>query len=71
MAWIRDRRLKWVGHILRLDDKRLIKQTLKVIHDNRQDGDILMDTQDDLNWEQLQKQAWADNKKSGARRCIH
>ena len=27
--WIRARRLKWVGHILRLKDDRLVKQTLK------------------------------------------
>ena len=48
-----------MGHILRLcdNDKRLIKETLKVIFDNRQDGDILMDVDADLTWEQLQKQA--------------
>ena len=59
MAWIRARRLKWVGHILRLcdSDKRLIKETLKVIFDNRQEGDILMDVDADLTWDQLQKQA--------------
>ena len=44
LAWIRARRMRWVGHILRLPDERLIKQTLKVIFDNPQDGDILMDT---------------------------
>ena len=59
LAWIRARRLKWVGQILRLKDKdkRLIKETLKVIHGHRQAGDILMDTAGDLSWEQLQKMA--------------
>ena len=33
VAWIRARRLKWVGHILRLkdEDNRQIKDTLRVI----------------------------------------
>ena len=43
VKWIRARRLKWVGHILRMDDERLIKQTLHYIFHNPQDGDILMD----------------------------
>ena len=59
--WIRARRLKWVGHILRLKkrrgEERLIKETLKVIYDNRQEGDILMDVPEELSWDQLQKQA--------------
>ena len=60
LVWIRSRRLRWVGHILRLDDERLIKQTLKVkvIYDNRQTGDILMDV-DDMSWEDL-RQTTAD-----------
>ena len=41
ITWIRVRRLKWIGHILRLYDSRLIKQPLKAIFDNRV-GDILM-----------------------------
>ena len=68
MAWIRARRLKWVGHILRLDDKRLVKQTLKVIFDNRREGDILMDVADGLSWKQLQKQA---GDRDGWRARVH
>ena len=56
-----------MGHILRLKDKRLIKQTLKVIYDNQQDGDILMDVED-KSWQQLQEQA-AD--KNGWRAKVH
>ena len=54
---------RWVGHILRLPDERLIKQTLKVIFDNPQDGDILMDTGKN-SWQELQRMAKADNKKT-------
>ena len=61
LAWIRARRLSWVGHILRLEDgdrPRLIKQTLRVIFDNRQDGDILMDVEE-RSWTRLQTRAQA------------
>ena len=67
LAWIRARRLRWVGHILRLPEKRLLKQTLKVIHDNRQDGDILMDVQED-SWDAMEKAAQTDEKKEWRRR---
>ena len=71
LAWIRARRLRWVGHILRLPKRmkngqlceRLIKQTLKVIFDNRQDGDILMDAEEDC-WEDMLAAAQADDKKA-------
>ena len=62
LAWIRSRRLKWAGHILRLGDDRIVKQTLRVIYDNPQDGDLLMDARG-MTWDQLQKRARADNKK--------
>ena len=44
VKWIRARRLKWVGHILRADDDRLIKKALFHIFEHPQAGDILMDT---------------------------
>ena len=56
IKWIRARRLKWVGHILRTDDDRLIKKALHHIFDHPQTGDILMDTTAD-DWQQLQQQA--------------
>ena len=56
LSWIRARRLKWVGHILRMNDNRLIKQTLHHIYENRQKGDILMDTPDE-SWQELTKRA--------------
>ena len=62
LAWIRARRLKWVDHILRLTDNRLLKQTLRVIYDNPQEGDLLMDARDET-WDQLVEAASANNKK--------
>ena len=53
VKWIRARRLKWVGHILRLEDSRMIKQALQVIYDNRQEGDILMDIPKHKTWQEL------------------
>ena len=35
----------------------MVKETLKVIYDNRQTGDILMDVDDNLSWAELQKLA--------------
>ena len=48
--------------ILRLGDNRLIKHTLRMIYDNPQEGDILMDARDQT-WEQLLIKAKADDKK--------
>ena len=66
VAWIRARRLRWVGHIMRMGkncngEERQVKETLKVIFNNRQQGDILMDVAED-SWEALQKAA-ADRDK--------
>ena len=60
---IRARRIKWVGHILRIGDKdRLIRKALRVIYDNRQEGDILMDVPSSVSWEELEEVA-ADRDK--------
>ena len=56
VKWIRARRLKWAEHILRVEDKRLIKKALHHIFDHPQTGDILMDTHA-TDWKQLQQQA--------------
>ena len=55
MEWIRARRHRWIGHILRLPDERIIKQTtVRHIHEYRQDGDLLMDVDVQLRWDDLQ-----------------
>ena len=63
ILWIRARRLKWVGHIMRLkdEDERLIKQALRHIHSTKQAGDILMDTAD-ASWQELQD--WVNDKET-------
>ena len=58
---IRARRFKWVGHILRMGDNRLVKQGLQQTYENRQEGDILMDVQPTSSWEELVRLA-ADRK---------
>ena len=61
IAWIRARRLRWVGHIMCLKTTQKgavpqLKQTLRVIYDHRQKGDLLMDVED-LTWPKLEKLA--------------
>ena len=57
IAWIRARRLCWAGHILRLNEKRLVHQALHHIHDNPQPGDMLMDVPSGKTWELLKSLA--------------
>ena len=63
LRWIRAHRLRWVGHILRMSETRLIKQALHTIFDNHKDGDILMDIPRVKDWQDLQalaahRQSW-------------
>ena len=68
LLWIRARRLRWLGHILRLSDKRwkktpegkklvheerLIKKAIRHTHAYRQQGDMLMDIDYGTSWEDL------------------
>ena len=72
LLWIRARRLRWLGHIIRLPDKRwkktpngkelvhevrLVKQAIKHTHACRQQGDMLMDIDWNISWEALEKMA--------------
>ena len=50
---IRARRLRWVGHILRMDPSRMVHKALRHIHESRRAGDLLMDTPPALTWRQL------------------
>ena len=67
VAGIRATRLRWLGHILRLEktpkgEERLIKKAVKLIYHNRAEGDILMDAPSTNNWQELIKAA-QDRKK--------
>ena len=54
---IRARRLKWVGHILRMTEDRMVQQALRYIADNRREGDLLSDTPPSFSWPELQSLA--------------
>ena len=63
IASIRSRRLKWLGQILRMQDDRLLKKTMRELHHNRKSGDILMDTPETTDCQQLIR---LTNKNKGA-----
>ena len=43
VAGIRATRLRWLGHILRMPEKRMIHKAVKLLYSNRAEGDLLMD----------------------------
>ena len=40
---IRARRLQWLGHILRLEEERILQRVVKEVYENKSEGDIMMD----------------------------
>ena len=59
---IRARRLQWLGHILRLDEDRLLQRAVHHVYNNRCDGDILSDAPRTDSWAEL-KMWGADREK--------
>ena len=62
VAGIRATRLRWLGHILRMQkrnngEERMIKKAVKMLFANRAQGDILMDAPAAESWEALTKMA--------------
>ena len=53
VGWIRARRLQWLVHILRMEEKRLVYKALKHIHENKSEGDLLMDMSEKYSWKEL------------------
>ena len=53
IANIRAKRLKWLGLILRMDEGRMLKSAVKLMYDNRKEGDLLMDAPAASSWEGL------------------
>ena len=43
VAWVRARRLQWLGHILRMGPERKLKQAVFEMFKKRSQGDLLMD----------------------------
>ena len=60
VRWIRARRLQWLGHILRMDNGRLVKDAVRLMYNSPQDGDsgdLLMDAPTTDTWDELCKRA--------------
>ena len=58
---IRARRLAWLGHILRMDEDRLLAKAVRHKYDERSEGDILSDAPKTESWDELK--AWAQDRK--------
>ena len=54
---IRARRLKWLGHILRMGPDRMIHQAARYMHANKSEGDLLMDVPRNYSWRELMQLA--------------
>ena len=71
---IRRRRAIWLGHILRMQEGRLVRIAAKIQHDMREGGNLFMDAPSHQDYDDLVKQAscrltWKShiNKRFGAR----
>lgn len=53
---IRAVRLRWLGHILRIDPTLMVHKAVRHMHSNRRDGDIRMDAPMGT-WERLVEKA--------------
>ena len=60
LRWIRARRLQWLGHILRMDKERKLKQAAFEIFKLPRPGDLLMDVPKTNSWRELV--AYANDK---------
>ena len=53
LRWIRARRLQWLGHILRMDSERKLKQAVYELYRLPRRGDLLMDAPKTKSWREL------------------
>ena len=65
VAWIRARRLQWVGHILRMGPERMVKQAVFELFKAPTEGNLLMDVPAVESWRELciraqNKEAWRE-----------
>ena len=58
IRWIRARKLQWLGHILRMDKERKVKQAIYIMFKKPQEGDMLMDAPAADSWHELCTYAW-------------
>ena len=59
---IRARRIQWLGHILRLDEDRILQRAIKDIYNHICEGEILMDVSKTGTWRELRLWAAARDK---------
>ena len=52
VRWIRARRAQWIGHILRMDQNRMVHQVVKSMYGDRSSGDLITDDPD-LKWDEF------------------
>ena len=53
VRWIRARKLQWLGHILRMEPHRKLKQAAFIMFKARRPGDLLMDAPETDSWREL------------------
>ena len=53
LRWIRARRLQWLGHILRMEKERKLKQAVFELFRSPSQGDLLMDAPKVNSWREL------------------
>ena len=63
---IRIRRYMWLGHILRMDGTRLVKEAVRVQYSKRAPGDRFIDTPQNMSYTKLvelasDREKWKDN----------
>ena len=64
VRWIRARRLAWQGHILRMGRERKLKHAVYEVFNDRQPGDLLMDSPPHTSWWDLCEKAFENDKES-------
>ena len=62
---LRVRRLRWLGHILRMDSDRILKQALLSLQQPYPEGSLLMDAPPHESWDDLMRMAGCENRDGG------
>ena len=62
---LRVRRLRWLGHILRMDSDRMLKQALLSLQQPYPEGSLLMDAPPHESWDDLMRMAGCENRDGG------
>ena len=63
IAGMRATRMRWMGKILCMEDDRMVAKAVRMMFNDRKEGDLLMDTPAASSWQELQKMVKADKGK--------